>query len=371
MVSTKANKHKTKVLRSKKNSKKVNITMIRRIVQIIAFILLVYGGFFIPFTHVDSFIIPFIKSPERTSVKMDHLNPHTEYETVFDAYFPSRTCRYLGSEVRTFRACAMHFLTEVPIYGIPFRDFLPHFFLFLILAFLFSRVLCGWVCPLGAIQDFFNWIRVKIGLNKLKLPRFFLNAFEKFRYFWLAFLFIMAVAIVIPFLGLIPLQKDLNILTCNTCPGRIVFPLLTGDVSGWWLFSSPLHAAISILGLLFFISFLLSFFGKRFWCKLCPTGALLSLFNKGSAITKQKDAKKCTKCGICERVCPMSQKKVFQEKKKKFVNAFNCINCFRCIDKCPEDDCLEVKFFKWTIFKSKYSKKKNKNENKSKNVKKN
>jgi len=346
------------LFKKKKKDNKTNITNYRRIVQIIAFILLIYGGFFISVKHLDASFMPFIKPPELTSVKMDHLQPTTEYETVFDTYFPSRTCRYLGSETRMYRACAMHFLTEVPIYGVPLKDFLPHMFFFLILAFLLSRFLCGWLCPLGALQDLLNWFRLKLGLSNLKLPRIFLNIFEKFRYIWLAFLFIMAVAIVIPSLGLIPLQRDLNVLTCNTCPGRILFPLLTGDISGWWHFSSPLHLVISILGISFFILFLLSFFGKRLFCKVCPTGALLSLFNKGGAITKVKDAKKCTKCGICERVCPMNQKKVFEEKKKKIVNTYSCINCFRCVDKCPEDDCLEVNFFKWNIFRSKYRRKK-------------
>jgi ferredoxin len=338
---------------------KVNITILRRVVQIIFFAILIYGGIFITVKHVDSGILPFIKPPA-TSVKLENLEPATQYDEVFDTYFPVRTCRYVNTETRIYRACAMHFFTEAPIYGVPLKDFLPHLFFYLILAFLFARLLCGWACPLGAIQDFFNWIRKKLGLSYLKLPKFFLNFFEKFRYAWLVFLFIMAIAIVIPAIGLIPLQKELNILTCNTCPGRIAFPLLTGGVSGWWIFKSPLVTAISILGITFFVIFLLSFFGKRLWCKLCPNGALLSLFNKGGAITKVKDVEKCTKCGICERVCPMDNKKVFQEKNKKIVNSYNCINCFRCVDKCPEDDCLKVKFFKWTLFKSKYKEEKKK-----------
>jgi ferredoxin len=339
-----------------KKSKKRNITLIRRIVQIIVFILFIYSGFVITVKHIDSDFVPFITPPSER-VKQDHLQPKTDYDEVFDSYFPSRTCRYLGSETRLFRACAIHFLTEIPMYGVPLKDSLPHIFIFIVLGFLLSRMLCGWFCPMGAFQDFLNWIRVKLHLQHLKLPRFFLNAFEKFRYLWLAFLFIMSVAIVVPALGLIKLQRDLNVLSCNTCPGRIVFPLITGDMPGWWFFGDPLNIIISLLGISFLILFFMSFFGKRLWCKICPTGALLSLFNKGGAIIKEKDVKKCTKCGICERVCPMDNKKVFDEKKKKIVNSYNCINCFRCTDKCPEDDCLKAKFFGWTMFTSKYKKK--------------
>ncbi len=330
------------------------ITTIRRIVQIIFFIFFLYGGYFISVEHVDSALMPFITAPGDKSVKPDNIDPKTNYDQVFDSYFPTRTCRYIGGETRTFRACSMHFLTEVPIYGVPFRDFLPHLLMFLILAFVFSRFMCGWFCPLGATQDFLAWIRKLLKLDYLKLPRFFLDAFEKFRYFWLAFLFVMAIAIVIPFFGLVPFQKDLNLITCNTCPGRIVFPLLTGDTPGWWLFSSPIGFMFAVISITYLSIFFLSFFGKRLWCRICPTGALLSLFNKGGGIIKEKEAEKCTKCGVCERVCPMDNKKVFEEKNKKIVNSHNCINCFRCIDKCPEDDCLKAKFFNWTIFRSRY-----------------
>jgi NAD-dependent dihydropyrimidine dehydrogenase PreA subunit len=334
----------------------MKIARYRVIVQILAFLILAYGGLYITVKHIDSFVMPFIVPPDGP-VKQPHLEPKTQYDTVFDTYFPSRTCRYVSTETRVFRACSMHFFTEVPIYGVPLLDFMPHLILFVVLGFLLARVLCGWICPLGAIQDFLNWLRIKLGLKRLRLPRLFLVFFERFRYVWLAALFIMAIAIVIPLLGLVPFQQQLNIIGCNTCPGRTIFPLLTLSMPGGWVFDSPINLVLSVLGILFMLSFFLSFFGKRLWCKLCPTGALLSIFNKGGAVIKEKDVRICTKCGICERSCPMDQKKVFEEKKKKIVNSYSCINCFRCVDECPEDNALKVKFFKWTIFRSKYDKK--------------
>jgi ferredoxin-type protein NapH len=332
---------------------KIKITTIRTITQVFFFVFLIFGGFYITATHIDSSLgVPFIKAPANR-VKPDNLEPNTQYDQVFDLYFPSRTCRYLESDVRVFRGCSMHFLTEVPIYGVPLYDFLPHVIFFVILAFLFSRFLCGWVCPLGAFQDFLAWIRKKLGLSHFKLPRLFYNFFEKFSYVWLVFLFIMAVAIIIPALGLIPFQRDLNLISCNTCPARILFPIMTGGSPGWYLFHNPLSTIISIVAIIFLVIFLLSFFGKRLWCRICPTGALLSLFNKGGAIVKEKNPEKCTKCGVCERVCPMDNRKVYEEKNKKIVNSHNCINCFRCVDECPEEDCLKVNFLGKKIFRSK------------------
>jgi ferredoxin-type protein NapH len=333
--------------------KGTRISTLRATVQLLAFIVLIYAGFIITIRHVDSGWMPFIKPPADKSVKLPNLEPATGYDQVFDSYAPFRTCRYISSETRVFRACSMHFMTEIPIYGVPLKDALPHIVLFIVLAFLLSRMMCGWLCPLGAMQDFLSWLREKLGLGRLRLPRRFLDWFGTFRYAWLIFLFIMAVAIVIPALGLVPLQRDLNVLTCNTCPGRLMYPLLTLQGPGLWLFDSPLHAAISLVGVFFVMLFFLSFFGKRLWCRVCPTGALLSVFNMGGALVKEKDSRKCTKCGVCERVCPMDNKKVFAMKKKKIVNDFNCINCFKCIDKCPEEGALKVKFFGWEWFRSK------------------
>jgi len=50
----------------------------------------------------------------------------------------------------------------------------------------------------------------------------------------------------------------------------------------------------------------------------------------------------------------MDNETVFEEKVKKNVNSRDCINCFNCVEKCPEDDCLKVKFAGKEIFRSKY-----------------
>jgi polyferredoxin len=100
--------------------------------------------------------------------------------------------------------------------------------------------------------------------------------------------------------------------------------------------------------------FFLSFFIRRFWCRLCPSGALLALFNKGCLTTKEKDLQKCSKCGICYDVCPVDNEDVFMIKDRKVVNGTNCIMCFECVDKCPENDCLKVKFAGKTLMRSKF-----------------
>ena len=41
---------------------------------------------------------------------------------------------------------------------------------------------------------------------------------------------------------------------------------------------------------------------------------------------------------------------------RKNVNSTDCVNCFTCVEKCPEDKCLTVRFAGLEIFESKYDK---------------
>jgi len=81
---------------------------------------------------------------------------------------------------------------------------------------------------------------------------------------------------------------------------------------------------------------------------------LLSFFNRGSILTKEKEVLKCSRCGICVNVCSLKSDKVYLEKKKKIINHAKCIQCFNCVDVCPEQDCLKIKFLEVVLFKSKF-----------------
>jgi len=335
----------------KKEKSKRTIFFWRRTVQVLFFILLIYGGYlYLPQLNTD--VLPFTQ-PDPNITKVGMLNAPQDYTEVLDTYTPFRTCRYLEGN-RIFRACSIHYFTEVPAYGVPWTNFIPHLLVFLILSFLFGRFLCGWICPLGAISDFLNSLRKRLGLSKLTLPDKFYSFLKKVRKVWIIILFTLAVAIAIPFIGMHAFKNELFLIACQTCPARNLFPLLSAHSPEWFSFTNPITAIFSIIGILFLIFVLLGFFGKRVWCQFCPNGIMLSWFNKGCLVTKEKDVLKCTKCGICKRVCPMNNSYVFDEKDKKTISDKNCINCFNCIDKCPEDDCLKAKFAGKLFFKSKY-----------------
>ena len=80
-----------------------------------------------------------------------------------------------------------------------------------------------------------------------------------------------------------------------------------------------------------------AFFFRRSWCQICPLGALIALFNRFppfkwiSGVKLNKIEEKCTKCGICKRVCPTQVKEVY-EKKSGDVASSQCIYCLRCVE---------------------------------------
>jgi polyferredoxin len=100
-----------------------------------------------------------------------------------------------------------------------------------------------------------------------------------------------------------------------------------------------------------------SFFLRRVWCRFCPTGSSIGIVNRikgfkwAPMLHLDKNEAKCTKCGICKRVCPVQVTEVYETKGGK-IRTSMCMLCTRCVEMCPYEDCLKVKFGNKTIFSS-------------------
>jgi len=122
-----------------------------------------------------------------------------------------------------------------------------------------------------------------------------------------------------------------------------VFAIKNGplDMAGYYV--SSLNIPILIIVTILAIAY------RRFWCRICPLGALTALFSsftpfKQIALTKlQKNEATCTKCGVCKRVCPTQATDVY-EKKGGDVTESNCILCARCVEMCPEKGTLKTQW---------------------------
>lgn len=318
------------------------VSLLRRISQIFFFFMLVFTSFIIVI-QIDTPLFPFIESPQDYEYP-DWYNPPAKYVQVLDTYGPVKTCRFIGGESRVFRGCFIHFLPEALTWATPLTMVIPHILFYVILAFLLGRTFCGWMCPLGFLSETMGSARKYLGISNWDIPENVLSFMSKFRYAFVSLIVIVALAVAIPALGLTFLQAEFSIIGCETCPSRIIMPLFSGNPSGYYSFSTPIYAIFSLVGIAFLGLFFSSFFFKRPFCRICPSGTLLSLFNVGSLLSKEKDVRKCTKCGICARVCPMDNKNIYREKTNKKIDSANCVRCFSCIKHCPEEGCLKLKF---------------------------
>jgi ferredoxin-type protein NapH len=173
-----------------------------------------------------------------------------------------------------------------------------------------GRAFCSWVCPINMVTDSANYLREKLGINKLqgiKQP-----ASRKMRYWVLVLsLIISAVMGVTAFEFVSPISMVHR---------GIVF----GLGFGW--------AAILVIFL--FDLFVL----KNGWCgHICPLGGFYSLIGKFSFIRVHHIEENCTLCMKCKKVCPENHVLHMIGKESLPVLSGECTNCARCIEVCDDD----------------------------------
>lgn len=243
-----------------------------------------------------------------------------------------------------------------------------------IISIIFGRFLCGWVCPFGLYMDLLTRLRKIFRIKHWTLSEKTNEMLSQARYLIIAVFLILSVILGMRAIAGIELISEselgryLEIPFCQICPAKPLFVIAEvglgymnldyvlsrtiGDfaLTGWYLTSIN----IIILG----VVTIGSFFVRRLWCRICPLGGLIAIFSRIgpfkrlSLIKLNKIEEKCTKCGICKRVCPPQVTEVYEEKGGD-VTVTECILCFRCVEMCPYEGCLEVEVGGKQIYKSK------------------
>jgi len=189
-----------------------------------------------------------------------------------------------------------------------------------------GRAFCGWLCGLGAIQDFVaEWTRKLLGESRhvrgkrsktilpLRLPASIDRPLRYAKYFVLALVLVASLYMVFP-----PLREF--------CPVRAVFSLKM--------------TALLWLTLIVFLAG--SVLVERFWCKyLCPLGAALAIFNKISPVRIVSDTNHCNHCGRCDIECSMGIRDVPDN-----LSDPECIRCMECLETCAHEDALTLRVLK-------------------------
>ena len=182
-----------------------------------------------------------------------------------------------------------------------------------------GRTICGWLCPLGLIQELLHRIPTpKIRKNRVTA------ILSRLKYGFLA-IFVLAVPLYYGLAKGLPLPAFCKYI----CPAGT----LEGAAGH---LANPGNASMyEMLGLLFtrkwvilLVIGLACIFCWRSFCRfLCPLGAVYGLFSRFSIVGVRVDADRCNGCGACVRGCRMDV---------KHVGDHECIQCGKCMEDCAQ-----------------------------------
>ena len=278
---------------------------------------------------------------------------------------------YIRFVIQAASLAAVYYLFTYPVRPLYIVAFI------LIMTLVLGRFFCGWICPFGLYMDVLTLIRKALKIRYRVIPDKLNKLLHNLRYAIIGFFLVLAVILYIidtpattkeltlTALGLSGVFEQMYLLLGPVVPLIVPWegPLEIGGI----YFSFPYIrevmlysgenfatvAALIFLGLVF----VGSFFIRRSWCRFCPTGISLAVVNKikgfkwAPVLHLDKNETKCTKCGICKRVCPVQVTEVYEEKGGKIMTSM-CMLCLRCVEMCPYEDCLRLNLGEKTVFKS-------------------
>ena len=197
----------------------------------------------------------------------------------------------------------------------------------LVTALLLRSAFCGWICPLGFIQDLMHNLSAWIQKHSVPLRKAVRSLGQRGRSTW---------AFLDKYLRFVKYGVLVWAVTGAAIYGLMVFR----DYDPWsaliniteWTFTPGLV----ILGL----TLVGSLFVERPWCRYaCPLGAISGLLGKLSPIYIKREADACTSCKICSKTCPMG----LEVHTVTTITSVDCISCLECVDECPRQGAMEVK----------------------------
>jgi polyferredoxin len=196
----------------------------------------------------------------------------------------------------------------------------------LAVALLLRSAFCGWICPLGFLQDlvsnFSTVLQKRIpglrrGISTLKKRGARLAVLDRYLRYMKYLVLVWAVGGSATFGYMVfrdfdPWSALLNVAEFTFTPGVIVLV----------------------------VTLVASFFIERPWCRYaCPLGAASGILGKVSPIYLKREESACTSCKICTNACPMG----IEIHAATMIKSADCNTCLECVGACPRNGALEVK----------------------------
>ncbi len=196
----------------------------------------------------------------------------------------------------------------------------------LLTALLLRSAFCGWICPLGFLQDlvsnlsnvlqkrFTGFRRAMASLKQRGARLAILDRYLRY----MKYLVLVWAVVGSAYYGFMvfrdydPWATLLNLAEFSFTPGVIVL-------------------AVTLVA---------SFFVERPWCRYaCPLGAASGLLGKLSPVYLKREGDACKVCQICTKACPMG----LEVHTATTIKSADCITCLECVGACPRNGALDVK----------------------------
>jgi Polyferredoxin len=209
-----------------------------------------------------------------------------------------------------------------------------------LLTFLFGRIYCSSICPMGIYQDIVGWITRKVAKRKKRFK--YTRPKTMLRWGTLVVTVIAFFAGFSVLLGLLDPYSAYGRMVVNVfkpiyIAGNNLFASAFNHFDNYMFYkvdASILSIPSLIIGLLtlLVIGFLASKYG-RLWCNtICPVGTLLGLIGRFSLFKVRIDQIKCNHCGVCATKCKAS----CINSSEQSIDYTRCVDCFDCIGECRQ-----------------------------------
>ena len=213
----------------------------------------------------------------------------------------------MGKSPNPMEGAVKIFKSMVGLYPDPMVKAIAFVF-FIGLAIVGNKLICGWACPFGSLQELIYSIPILKKIKQRKIPFLVTNTIR-------AGLF---AAMVLFLFGIVGGRK-----------GTVIYH----HVNPFNLFIFDFES-ISI-GLTVILGLLGSLIVYRPFCQLvCPFGFISWIAERVSIFRVRIDKDRCTECGVCIKACPVEAAKGRVYGKRW---AADCFSCARCLNVCPVD----------------------------------
>lgn len=197
---------------------------------------------------------------------------------------------------------------------------------FLLTAFFARSAFCGWVCPLGFLQE------MTTGLSRLTQKR--VPSVRSA---------VRAIKTRFAFLAVIdrPLRLTKYGVLIWSVTGAAYFGVMVfRDYDPWATLLTITELTLSGGLVVLILTIVASFFVDRPWCRYaCPLGALGGLVARIGPVYLKREGDFCKGCAICTKDCPMG----INVHEANTIKSLDCIGCLECVASCPRQGALELK----------------------------